>query len=196
MSQTLLKMTSPGIPDFYQGSELWNLHLVDPDNRRPVDYSEREKVLRRLKKKEKQGVSQLWKELLENKEDGRVKLYLIYRILHTRAEYRTLFEQGKYVPLKINGFRKNHVVAFARKTKNSWAVTAVPRFSLTLTGERGLLLSEEVWQDTSIEIPAQIQAWKDRITDSPIDSSEELSVASLFQSYPGALLIGQPESPL
>jgi len=194
LSQTLLKMTSPGIPDFYQGSELWNLHLVDPDNRRAVDYSEREKILRRLKKKETKGVAHLWKELFENKEDGRVKLYLIYRILHTRAEYRTLFEQGKYVPLKISGARKNHVVAFARKANKVWAVTAVPRFPLSLTDEGEIPFGKSVWQDTAIEIPDRIPAWKDHITDSPVDGSEELSVASLFKNYPGALLIGQSES--
>lgn len=190
LSQTLLKITSPGIPDFYQGSELWDLNLVDPDNRRPVDYKQRRKSLGQLKKKEKHGVPELLRELLDDKEDGRVKLYLIYRTLHARAQYGTLFEKGKYIPLKVNGHWRNHIIAFARKHEDQYALVLAPRFLTELMQERELPVGEEVWDDTRVEVPPDVPEWKDAITDTVIPSADEIYLTSAFEHYPGAMLIG------
>ncbi|MEM4658176.1 MAG: hypothetical protein QXX77_07130 [Candidatus Methanosuratincola sp.] len=87
LSQTILKITSPGVPDFYQGSELWDLNLVDPDNRRPVDYKRRKRLLAWIRKKEREDLHTLIRSLLEHGEDGRIKLFLIYRTLKCRGQW-------------------------------------------------------------------------------------------------------------
>ena len=97
LGQVMLKLTSPGVPDFYQGTELWDLSLVDPDNRRPVDYSRREEYLRQIRRDEQSDLNGLIKNLLEKKEDGRIKLFVIYRSLHARAAMKELFTSGEYL---------------------------------------------------------------------------------------------------
>ncbi|HKJ68070.1 MAG TPA: malto-oligosyltrehalose synthase [bacterium] len=190
LSQTLLKITSPGIPDFYQGSELWDLHLVDPDNRRPVDYTLRRKYLNQLQKKEKHGIPNLLGELFDKKEDGRLKLYLIYRALHARAQYNTLFEQGTYTPLKVNGHRKNHIIAFARSNDDHRALVVVPRFLTELLQEGELPLGEDVWNDTRVAASPDVSEWQDAVTGTVLPSADELYLSTVFAHFPGAMLIG------
>ena len=120
LSQTLLKMTSPGVPDFYQGTELWDFSLVDPDNRRPVDYGIRIKALAGLKAAEAEiGPRKLFRKLLDSREDGRIKLYIIYRCLNFRRDRNDLFQRGDYRPLEAQGARARHVCAFTRQA-NGW----------------------------------------------------------------------------
>jgi (1->4)-alpha-D-glucan 1-alpha-D-glucosylmutase len=108
LSQTLLKMTAPGVPDFYQGTELWDLSLVDPDNRRPVDYAKRKRFLDELKRGEQADRAGLLRDLLCHWQDGRVKQYLIYQTLNFRREHAELFQRGSYLPLVAAGkFREN-----------------------------------------------------------------------------------------
>ena len=116
ISQTLIKLTSPGIPDIYQGQELFDFSLVDPDNRRPVDFELRRRYLSEMleRAREEQGISRLCAEMLQNWSDGRLKLWVTHRALHARREYRELFELGDYVPLKVTGAGERHVVAYAR----------------------------------------------------------------------------------
>jgi (1->4)-alpha-D-glucan 1-alpha-D-glucosylmutase len=152
LSQTLLKITSPGIPDFYQGNELWDFSLVDPDNRRPVDYRRRQAALDELLRKEADdGILETAREVLANRRDGRIKLYLTCKALNFRRENRVLFESGRYLPLSVEGACQEHVCAFERSINNSSVLVVAPRFYSRLIKEPdGLPLGSDVWLDTRL----------------------------------------------
>lgn len=153
LSQTLLKITSPGVPDFYQGTELWDFSLVDPDNRRPVDYEIRKKMLDDLKKQESEiPLHELARELTMNKENGMIKLYLIYKSLNYRGKERDLFERGEYLPLEVMGNFFDNVCSFARRTEKKEIIVAVSRFFTRLIKEEPPL-GALVWKDTFIKVP-------------------------------------------
>ena len=103
LSQTLIKITSPGVPDFYQGTELWDLSLVDPDNRRPVDFEKRRAMLAGIREEEDSNIDRLIRDLLSTREDGKIKLFLIYRALKARRTHREIFQEGAYLPLESGG---------------------------------------------------------------------------------------------
>jgi (1->4)-alpha-D-glucan 1-alpha-D-glucosylmutase len=153
LSQTLLKITSPGVPDFYQGTELWNFSLVDPDNRGPVDYNMRIRMLEDLKNREA-GIRQpeLARSLTDNKASGAIKLFLTYRALNYRRDNREVFEKGEYVPLEVNGLLKDNVCAFVRRNGHKTIVVAVPRFFTRIVPMGPLPLSEGIWHDAYILI--------------------------------------------
>jgi len=127
LSQTLVKLLAPGVPDFYQGTELWDLGFVDPDNRRPVDFNKRGRLLRDLKCLESQDRSALMRDLLSRWEDGRIKLYLVYKLLNFRRSQPELFSQGDYLPIEVTGEMSERVCAFARRRGEAWALAVVPR---------------------------------------------------------------------
>jgi (1->4)-alpha-D-glucan 1-alpha-D-glucosylmutase len=133
LAQTLLKITSPGVPDFYQGTELWDFSLVDPDNRRPVDFAQRVLLLEELQRLESKGLVSLVRDLVARPQDGRIKLYVTSKTLNVRRAQHNLFTQGAYVPLTASGARQDHVVAFARHVDNHWAVVAIPRLLMTFS---------------------------------------------------------------
>jgi (1->4)-alpha-D-glucan 1-alpha-D-glucosylmutase len=157
LAQTLLKMTSPGVPDFYQGSEFWDLNLVDPDNRRPVDYAARQNVLATIQKTFESvadAAGDFFGWLLRDEEPGGVKLFLIWRVLNFRRSQRDLFDSGTYVPLLAVGEQKEHVCAFARVSARQTAVVLVPRLVLGLTrGLENMPIGSEIWKDTALQIP-------------------------------------------
>jgi (1->4)-alpha-D-glucan 1-alpha-D-glucosylmutase len=155
LSQTLLKISSPGFPDFYQGSELWDLSLVDPDNRRPVDYGLRAALLDALKQAEsRDGSLRLADELVASRDDGRIKLYLIYKALNFRREKRTVFEAARYLPLDTVGHRSDYLCVFERSFDMESLIVVAPRFFAGLVeGSGGLPFGEEVWRDTRVIIP-------------------------------------------
>jgi (1->4)-alpha-D-glucan 1-alpha-D-glucosylmutase len=199
LSQVLLKLASPGVPDFYQGTELWDFSLVDPDNRRPVDYGKRQALLRSLEEKVQAAggnLVPLAQELLEQVQDGRIKLFLIYRTLNFRRSHSALFTQGTYIPLKAIGPKKDHICAFARLWKEETIVTVAPRLVVGLTGgvERPPL-GEEIWKDTFLLLPPEIPSvvFKDLYTGEEIQVEKHqggwsLQLASIFQHFPVALL--------
>ncbi len=154
LSQTLLKITSPGVPDFYQGTELWDFSLVDPDNRRPVDYNTRIKMLEELKRNESEMLpSELTQKLIADKDDGKIKLYLIYKALHYRKEHQETFTTGEYLPLEVVGKSEN-VCSFARKSGGSLFLVAVPRFLTKLIPQPdGLPLGKDLWKDSFLILP-------------------------------------------
>ncbi len=156
LSQTLLKITSPGIPDFYQGNELWDFSLVDPDNRRPVDYRTRKELLDDLIRMESAaGLLATARAVAGSPNDGRIKLFLTFKALNFRRENREVFEGGGYLPLAVAGGCREHVCAFARTTGDSSIVVVVPRFCSRLKRDSdGLPLGPKVWQDTRILQPA------------------------------------------
>ena len=190
LSQALLKVTSPGVPDFYQGSELWDLSLVDPDNRRPVDYETRRASLQDMGQRSEKNLLSLIEELLRTKEDGRLKLFLIYRALKARKENPALFREGEYHPLDTAGPFKDHVVAFARRKEGKWAVTVAPRFFFALAGEGNHPLGEHTWRDTELVFPEEAPGnWKNALTDEEIRGRGRIAVAEILKNFPVALLL-------
>ncbi|MFW6115070.1 MAG: malto-oligosyltrehalose synthase [Thermodesulfobacteriota bacterium] len=194
ISQTLIKIASPGVPDFYQGTELWDFSMVDPDNRRPVDFGKRAGFLRDIRKEESRGILRLIDELLLHKEDARIKLFVIYRGLQARAKHRLLFQQGRYIPLKTAGRFKNHIIAFARNLHKSWAVAVVPRFLTSLIEAGELPLGMEVWKDTAVVLPKRIPvSWKNALSDQPVEGARNLDVGEMLTYLPVSLLISEEE---
>jgi (1->4)-alpha-D-glucan 1-alpha-D-glucosylmutase len=191
LAQTLLKITSPGVADFYQGAELWDLNLVDPDNRRAVDYEKREWLLREIKQKEQSGLPGLAEELLSTREDNRVKLFTIHRAMAARNEHEELFSEGDYVRLGVTGSRGNHIIAFARRKDRRWALTIVPRFLTSVVAEGELPVGQAAWGDTGIEMPADApRAWRNAFTDEGVSGRRRIPVAEALRRFPVALLVG------
>jgi (1->4)-alpha-D-glucan 1-alpha-D-glucosylmutase len=142
LSQVALKLTVPGVPDIYQGTEIWNFSLVDPDNRRPVDYGERREMLASLETASPE-------ELLREWPDGRIKLMLTQRLLRFRRENPLLFQRGSYLPLTVTGEFADCCVAFAREHEGKWIIVLVPRLSSRI----GFPPIGESWKDTAVELP-------------------------------------------
>jgi len=154
LSQTLLKLTSPGVPDIYQGNELWDLSLVDPDNRRPVDYYHRRELFESVRSFASAHDAPATSRLLETPEDGRIKLYLIWRTLCLRQQQPSLFVQGQYLPLAVAGAKASHVIAFARKLDGASAIVIVPRLIATLLNDIDIPpLGPKIWEDTHVLFP-------------------------------------------
>ena len=199
LSQTLIKLTSPGVPDIYQGNDLWDLSLVDPDNRRPVDYALRREMLTGLKET-KPGPDTL-RSLLEfsSWEDGRPKLYLTWKTLELRRERPALFERGDYAPLEVIGERSDHLVAFARHHGEEVSITVAPRLYTKLAGAPDLLLPDpRAWSGTYAKLPQDLYSKKFRnaLTGEPLDVKEldgksSLLVEDLLRSFPVALLVSR-----
>jgi (1->4)-alpha-D-glucan 1-alpha-D-glucosylmutase len=157
LAQVLLKLTCPGVPDLYQATELWDFSLVDPDNRRPVDFRLRQEILAEFRTcldKGGQALTQLTAELLANLPDGRIKLYLIYQTLNFRRTHEAVFARGDYVPLEAVGSRRDHVCAFARLTADQIVLSVVPRLVVRLSdGAERPPLGAGVWGNTRLLLP-------------------------------------------
>lgn len=156
LSQTLLRITLPGVPDTYQAAELWNFTLVDPDNRRAVDFEERRTMLTNLKRRvSKTGRERvrLIQELLESARDGRIKMFVTWRSLECRRRDPQLFTIGQYIPLEISGAKKDHVFAFARQDTDQHAIVAVPRKIAGLCGSDQPPIGQSIWEDTTLTLP-------------------------------------------
>ena len=154
LSQTLLKLTCPGIPDIYQGNDLWDFSLVDPDNRRPVNYLLRQQIFSSIRKLGSEPERASVAELLGTPEDSRIKLYLTWKTLCLRKDHSDLFQHGEYVPLDVQGPQANHAVAFLRKFGTKSLLVVAPRLFAGLLNEREVPpIGPEVWSDTSILLP-------------------------------------------
>ncbi|HYP29598.1 MAG TPA: malto-oligosyltrehalose synthase [Blastocatellia bacterium] len=193
LSQVVLKITSPGVPDFYQGTELWDFSLVDPDNRRAVDYQKRRALLREIREREQTDLPALLGEMLSKKEDGRVKLFTVYRALKARNESKELFDSGEYIPLSVTGARSGNVVAFARRAASTarWAVTLAPRLLTSFVSEQGLPLGQ-AWEDTQVALPEGAPAtWRDAFTGEALDGGGGVRLSEAFGRFPVSLLTGE-----
>lgn len=192
LAQTLLKLTSPGVPDIYQGSELWDLSLVDPDNRRPLDYNLRQEMFRSLRESGSDPAG-----MLETPEDGRIKLYTTWRTLCLRQEHPDLFQQGEYVPLTVEGAKANHLVAFARKTETSTVLVVVPRLVAGVLSDRDVPpIGPRIWEDTHILIPfcSCSEKYRNVFTGEALelqksDGHEKIAVPSVLAEFPLALCL-------
>jgi (1->4)-alpha-D-glucan 1-alpha-D-glucosylmutase len=186
LAQLLIKMSAPGIPDFYQGSELWDLSLVDPDNRHPVNYGARLDALGSLPSKPDAASARA---LFDTRANGRVKLFTIARALAARNAARDVFERGRYVPLRTEGVGANSVFAFARTLEDGRAVmTCVPRL---VAGRPSPPLGASCWEDTRIRLIDDLggAAWHNVFTGETTTPEElALDVGTVLQSFPVALL--------
>src|SRR5213592_2479004 len=145
LTQTLLKLTSPGVPDIYQGNEIWDYSLVDPDNRRRVDYNRRREMLETLP-------TAAIDELLRNWPDGRIKMFLTQRLLQFRREHVDLFHRGEYLPLRASGTLAECCGSFARELAGKWIIVIAPRLSSRI----GFPPVAETWKDTSVGLPESL----------------------------------------
>ncbi|MCC9138378.1 malto-oligosyltrehalose synthase [Pontibacter silvestris] len=190
LCQTLLKLTCPGVPDIYQGTEFWDLSLVDPDNRRPVNYDQRQQYLQELRQAEQESVPQLHKQLLSQTQNARIKLYLMYKTLSVRNSLQDLFSYGSYIPLTVKGKYKEHVVAFARNYQQQWCIVAVPRMLVNLCQNETLPLGKDTWKDTAIVLPDNApQTWKIAFSkDGAVKQDKAIPLATIMDTFPVALL--------
>ncbi|MFA7404694.1 MAG: malto-oligosyltrehalose synthase [Pelobacteraceae bacterium] len=197
LSQTLLKIASPGIPDLYQGNELWDFSLVDPDNRRPVDFQKREDLLNELLQREAaDGLLETARQTVASRNDGRIKMYLTCKALNFRRENSILFESGRYLPLTVEGACQEHICAFERSVNGSSVMVVVPRFCSRLIGdEGGVPIGAEVWQGTRIIQNYDIASSRYRnVFTGEVLSLEEregdmtLAVSDILSEFPVALL--------
>jgi (1->4)-alpha-D-glucan 1-alpha-D-glucosylmutase len=178
LSQTVLKCTVPGVPDFYQGSEAWDLRLVDPDNRRPVDYDS-------LRRKKESSSDADPAELFANWRDGRIKLYIIQKLLKFRAAHRALFESGDYNPVATLGAHAGSSLVFTRSLNGGVLMVAVAR----LTRKVGFPPISDCWEDTGISVPsAHMRSFTDILTGKQIPSADSIMLADVFSTLPVAVL--------
>ncbi|HEX4592418.1 MAG TPA: malto-oligosyltrehalose synthase, partial [Gemmataceae bacterium] len=197
LSQVLLKLTSPGVPDVYQGQELWDFSLVDPDNRRPVDYDRRRELLAVLRKRIDDGdLVELCKELLETSTDGRIKLYVTHMVLTYRREHPQLFDAGGYRPLRAIGRRRRHVCAYVRQREEDVLIAVAPRLTVQLTsGAENWPLGRAAWRDTWLVLPREPvgRRFRNVLTGTEVEVQEGdgiagLSLADVCRDIPVALL--------
>ena len=194
LAQLLLKITSPGVPDFYQGSELWDLRLVDPDNRGPVDFRRRASLLAELAQQEQQNRSHLLHNLLDRWQDGRIKLFVTSRALTFRRVHIDLYLAGSYLPLQAIGSKQENVFAFVRRLKRAWAVTAVPRLVTRLVPPGRYPTGENVWADNALPLPNKAPSeWLNVLTGEKLrsraaDQGNLLPLGGVFATLPIALL--------
>ncbi|MCG7755799.1 MAG: malto-oligosyltrehalose synthase, partial [Nitrosomonas sp.] len=203
LSQTLLKLSVPGVPDIYQGNELWEFNLVDPDNRRPVDYSQRQQLLDHIKKSvavPQVRLASAVREFFDDCTDGRAKLYLTWQLLQIRKQWPEVFQNGGYLPLPVSGEHKEHICAFMRQTEAISLIVIAPRWfsRLMTTADKECPLSEAVWGNaTWIEIAQPVAMVKNHglnlltgetIALTEINGTLALAAADALMSFPVALI--------
>lgn len=221
LAQVLLKVASPGVPDFYRGTELWDFSLVDPDNRRPVDFGVRAALLAKLREREaggKAALTALARELLDSWQDGRAKLFLVYRALQFRKARPDIFTHGEYIPVETSGPGAGHVCAFARRAGEGWALVAVPRLLALFRAGCGIPggqdgpggeppgpfhpLGEETWGNSTLLLPGDAPGlWRNALTGETLTAEARpgrdvpprdrvLPLGVVWRNFPVALLTG------
>ena len=192
LMQTLLKITVPGVPDFYQGTEVWDFSLVDPDNRQPVDYARRQQLFKTLPAPTAPVAAACTEDMLRQLADGRIKLFVLSRALELRRRQPALFERGQYLPLQSEGARARHVVSFARRHQQQSLIVVATRFFTPLLAEAEFPLGARVWGDTVIRSrPELTGCYRDVFTGERIclDNDEaSLALAQVCERLPCALL--------
>ena len=180
LTQALLKLTSPGVPDIYQGTEIWDYSLVDPDNRRPVDYELRRQLLKSLSSATPGELMQTWP-------DSRIKMFLTQRLLRFRKEHSDLFERGEYLPLQTSGTFAESCVSFVRRLDKHWIAVIAPRLSFRI----GFPPIGEVWQDTAMQLleSFSLKEAHDLFTCRPIrHQNGQLVLRDIFSVLPFAVI--------
>lgn len=198
LSQTVLKIATPGVPDCYQGSELWDTRLVDPDNRGQIDFTKRLSMLKGLREGCKGECSAYVEGLLTGWRDARVKLHVMMRALNARRENAELFSAGSYMPLELSGGRADRAVAFARQDRNDWAICVTPRCVASLRAPVMGKERREFWKGTKVRLPEGAPAkWSNILAgkNEPkiAKEGEFLPLADVFAGFPAALLLAVRE---
>jgi (1->4)-alpha-D-glucan 1-alpha-D-glucosylmutase len=190
LSQTILKIAAPGVPDFYQGSELWALHLVDPDNRSPVDYARRCAMLKQIREAARRDPVGTTCQLLNDMRSGAIKMHLINRAMEFRRDHSELFMRGDYMPLKVSGPRANHVVAFARALEGKRVIVLCGRFFVQLPESPPLPVDPKAWVDTFIELEqGASSSVTDLITGRSVSiAAGRIAIDQAFAQMPVAML--------
>ncbi len=195
LSQALLKIMSPGIPDFYQGTELWDFSLVDPDNRRPVDFHNRVRLLDEIRLRDREGLAELLKDLVSNWQDGRIKLYLLHKALNFRLAHKELVGTGDYIPLEVAGQRSGHVVAFARRRRKQRAIVAVPRLVAGLLRGKKSSWHQKSWPALNVVLPRECPGkWRNVFTEATVSAKQVagdqrvIPLSRMFEDFPAVLL--------
>ena len=189
LSQTLLRLVAPGVPDIYQGSELWELSLVDPDNRRPVDFAKRQTLLEGLARSEPAELLRRWC-------TGALKQFVIYKTLVWRREQAPVFRDGEYIPLEAQGKHARHVISCARHAGMAWTVAVAPRFPTGLSRAAGLPVGRRVWADTELSFPPTApRRWSNIYTGESLDvpGNGRAPLAAILRQFPVALLGALPD---
>ena len=196
LSQTLLKITSPGVPDFYQGTEVWNFSLADPDNRRPVDYDRLRSLLKHLRELEDQNTENLVDQLIQDPIDGAIKLYVTRSALRFRRANRELFAKGSYTGLRAAGKKHRHVITFSRSYRQREVVIVAGRFFALPGADRCLPVGKETWSDTAVVLRRQTAAthYRELFTGRVVATEKRngnlvLPVSQVFSHLPIALLM-------
>jgi (1->4)-alpha-D-glucan 1-alpha-D-glucosylmutase len=193
LSRTLLHLTVPGVPDIYQGGELFNFALVDPDNRRPVNYARRQEILTEFSARDDADPA-LIDELTGSPEDGRAKMHVFRSVLRARRERFALFSEGGYEPLTARGPEARHVIAFARSHRGETAIVVVPRLAASLTGGQLAPIGARVWGETTLELPQTVagRSWRCELTGRTVlggAGDEGIAMAEILATFPVALLL-------
>ena len=200
LSQVLCKLTAPGVPDIYQGNDLFDFSLVDPDNRRPVDYARRARLLTALQAHGAPDPA-FARALLEDLNDSRAKLYVTWRALEFRKAHAALFDRGDYLPADATGEHAHHLCAYARHDGGACALAIIPRLYARLLDERDQLLplGERVWGDTAVEVPSRCSGarWRNifdgRVVAAQLrDGRHFLQASQVLANFPVALLEALP----
>ena len=197
LTRTLFQFTSPGTPDLYQGDELWNFALVDPDNRREVDYELRQGLLDELVTRYEssdESRQELLREMVEHPEDGRIKLHAVREALSVRRQFPQLFSESDYHPLTFDGPHSEHLVGFARLHDSQAVISIAPRWSTSLVQDwQQAPIGEPAWQDTRIALPTTLAGrqldsmyTRQKLT---VADDGTLLAADVFASFPIALLV-------
>jgi (1->4)-alpha-D-glucan 1-alpha-D-glucosylmutase len=189
LAQTLLRLVSPGVPDVYNGAELWEMSLVDPDNRRPVDFPRRQALLASLAKRDAA-------DLLKNWQCGAVKQFVIQRTLGFRRDHADIFQHGEYLPLETAGKHAGNAVAFARHFGMAWTIAVAPRFPAVGLKSAGLSMGKASAADTDLCIPATApRHWSNLYTGEKFEApaNGRIALAALLRHFPIALLTALPD---
>ena len=197
LCQCVIKLTAPGIPDIYQGGELWDLNLVDPDNRRPVDFEQRQRSLsevRRIFQRPAAGRSTALHGLIEDWQDGRIKLAVIAALLDCRRRERALFTDGDYQPLAFDGPQANHLLGFGRRCNGRSCLVIVGRLFASLIGDQqDVYPGASLWGDTTLVLPDRSRRFENALTGVALSAQdEELSMSEVLRDLPAAVLLGSP----
>lgn len=188
LSQCLLKVTAPGIPDIYQGTELWDFSYVDPDNRRPVDYKLRKQYLQELSSIAEGDLKQQLQALKKDYTSGKINMFCLYKALQFRMQQKELFEEGSYVPLKLTTDHTEDVVGFTRQKGQNYALVLAPVTVTSLFDEQ-LELKPEVEEKQLFSLPKDFpKEWQHIFTDEKFKNVEYFDLKGLFKHFPVALL--------
>jgi (1->4)-alpha-D-glucan 1-alpha-D-glucosylmutase len=192
LAQVLLKITSPGVPDIYQGTELWDFSLVDPDNRRPVEFGKRAELLNSIIRQEEEGRQSLLRQILHSWQDSQVKLYVTYKALNIRKSYPDVFQNGGYTPLEVVGQRQEHICAFGRHKGGEWVIVVVPRLLAKLVEVGEIPVGRGVWRDDVLLLPGSApKQLRKTFTAEYLNVSargQKLFLSDILSTFPLALL--------